>query len=203
MKGSREAILSAVRASQPEPAPLPELVGGWIAYDDPVEQFCATVRAIGGDARVVDGPAAAHALVAGLTAGSPTARVVSLVQGVGSSTVDLAALATPHALDGLDLAVVPGRIGVAENGAVWVTDEDVPHRAVYFLCEHLVLVLPASSVVPHMHAAYERLSIPSRAGGGQAFGAFLAGPSKTADIEQSLVIGAQGPRSALVLVTRD
>ena len=46
-----------------------------------------------------------------------------------------------------------------------------------------------------MHAAYQQLN-------GQNFdyGLFLSGPSKTADIEQSLVIGAQGAMSLTVIL---
>jgi L-lactate dehydrogenase complex protein LldG len=82
---------------------------------------------------------------------------------------------------------------VAENGSIWVTDRAVRHRALFFIVQHLALVIPAHSIVHNMHQAYDRLEL-----GGAEFGVFIAGPSKTADIEQSLVIGAHGPRSLTV-----
>jgi L-lactate dehydrogenase complex protein LldG len=101
-------------------------------------------------------------------------------------------------LDGLSLAEVEvleidGEFGVAENGAIWLTEEALPHRVAPFICQHLVIHV--KKIVPHMHAAYEELKKPS-----SSFGLFLAGPSKTADIEQSLVIGAHGARSLTVVI---
>jgi L-lactate dehydrogenase complex protein LldG len=101
-------------------------------------------------------------------------------------------------LYGLSLAEVEvleidGEFGVAENGAIWLTEESLPHRVAPFICQHLVINV--SKIVPNMHAAYEELKKPS-----SRFGLFLAGPSKTADIEQSLVIGAHGARSLTVVI---
>jgi L-lactate dehydrogenase complex protein LldG len=101
-------------------------------------------------------------------------------------------------MDGLRLADVEvleidGAFGVAENGAIWLTEEDMPHRVAPFICKHLVVNV--SKIVPNMHAAYAELKNPS-----SSFGLFLAGPSKTADIEQSLVIGAHGARSLTVVI---
>ena len=101
-------------------------------------------------------------------------------------------------LDGLSLAEVEvleidGEFGVAENGAIWLTEEALPHRVAPFICQHLVINV--SKIVPNMHAAYEELKKPN-----SSFGLFLAGPSKTADIEQSLVIGAHGARSLTVVI---
>jgi L-lactate dehydrogenase complex protein LldG len=102
-------------------------------------------------------------------------------------------------LDGLSLAEVEvleidGAFGVAENGAIWLTEEALPHRVAPFICQHLVIKV--KKIVPHMHAAYEELGYMT-----SGFGLFLAGPSKTADIEQSLVIGAHGARSLTVVIS--
>jgi L-lactate dehydrogenase complex protein LldG len=102
------------------------------------------------------------------------------------------------ALDGLSLAEVElleidGKFGVAENGAIWLTEEALPHRVAPFICQHLVIHV--QKIVPNMHAAYEELKHQT-----SGFGLFLAGPSKTADIEQSLVIGAHGARSLTVVI---
>ena len=101
-------------------------------------------------------------------------------------------------MDGLSLAEVEvleidGEFGVAENGAIWLTEEALPHRVAPFICQHLVINV--KKIVPHMHAAYEELGKVN-----SGFGLFLAGPSKTADIEQSLVIGAHGARSLTVVI---
>lgn len=101
-------------------------------------------------------------------------------------------------LDGLSLAEIEvleidGEFGVAENGAIWLSEEALPHRVAPFICQHLVINI--KKIVPHMHAAYEELGKVS-----SGFGLFLSGPSKTADIEQSLVIGAHGARSLTVVI---
>jgi L-lactate dehydrogenase complex protein LldG len=57
-----------------------------------------------------------------------------------------------------------------------------------------VLVLDKNTIVANMQQAYAKLE---NAG---SYGVFIAGPSKTADIEQSLVIGAHGARSMMVLI---
>jgi L-lactate dehydrogenase complex protein LldG len=101
-------------------------------------------------------------------------------------------------MDGLSLADVEvleidGEFGVAENGAIWLTEEAMPHRVAPFICQHLVINV--TEIVPTMHAAYARLG-----GVKSGFGLFLAGPSKTADIEQSLVVGAHGARSLTIVI---
>lgn len=95
----------------------------------------------------------------------------------------------------VDLFVCEGQVGVAENGAVWITEEMMVHRSALFLSEHVVIVLDRSAIVPTLHEAYEKIDVRST-----GFGLFVAGPSKTADIEQSLVIGAHGPRSLTVFL---
>lgn len=97
--------------------------------------------------------------------------------------------------DKVDMVVIRGQLGVAENGAVWVDEQDMQIRKLPFLTSHLVLALVKSKIFPDMHAAYKEVDL-DRSG----FGVFIAGPSKTADIEQALVIGAHGPIEHTILL---
>ena len=166
---ARESILLAIRnAAVPFSPPAPLV----IQKTDSIvllEQFLRTLAEVGGRGVIRD---AAHTL---------DQLVTSIAAEVGA-----------HALT--DVLVVHGRFAVAENGAVYVDAADLEARADVVRAEHLVLVVPANTVVPTMHDAVRRIPAHS------ACGWFLSGPSKTADIEQSLVIGAQGARTLHVIV---
>jgi L-lactate dehydrogenase complex protein LldG len=194
-QSSRTQILAAVRRHLPESSPLPDLAGPWIRYPDPVAQFTSVLDMIGGRCVRVPDTAAINGHLASLPEFATSQRVLSLVPDVPSGNVDLEAVADQHDLEDIDHALLPGEFGVAENAAVWVTDDGLKHRVVYFLCQHLSLVVPVDRIVNNLAEAYERIRFD-----GPRFGAFIAGPSKTADIEQSLVIGAHGPRSLTVFL---
>ncbi|MGI2260136.1 LutC/YkgG family protein [Shewanella sp. GXUN23E] len=120
-------------------------------------------------------------------------QVLSLVDGVqGNRQLP----ATPHELKDIDFAVIEGELAVAENGAVWVPEQE-SHRVTPFICENLLLAVKQDALVANMHQAVSRLTLRSG-----SCGAFIAGPSKTADIEQSLVVGAHGACSLDVYLIR-
>jgi len=95
----------------------------------------------------------------------------------------------------VDVAIMRGEIGVAENAAVWVNEKNMGVRVLPFITQHLVLIIKGSNIVGKMHEAYQKIDVDET-----GFGVFIAGPSKTADIEQSLVIGAQAARSCHVVL---
>ena len=192
---SREDILGALRRALPRDAPLPDLSLLGVRYPDPLKQYADALTSVGGACVRVPELGAVPRALAELPQAVAAKKVVSLVPGVGPGNVDLAQVPDPRALEGLDLAILPGELAVAENGAVWIDGALLPHRAVFVIAEHLVLVVDARTVVNDMHEAYARLA--AREGG---YGVFISGPSKTADIEQALVIGAQGARSCTVFV---
>lgn len=101
----------------------------------------------------------------------------------------------PHSLKDVELTIVKAHFGVAENGALWVTDDLLGQRVSVFIPQYLAIVVQKSDIVSTMHQAYDRI-------GNQEynFGTFIAGPSKTADIEQSLVLGAHGARGLIVFI---
>ncbi len=174
---------------------MPSLEKDWIKYPDRLAQFASVLKSIGGQCFAVADVAEANARLSEIPVYREAEQTISLVPGIGQSNVDLAKIADPHELEPIDFAIMPGQFGVAENAAIWVTDRNLPLRALYFIVQHLALVIPVGEIVDNMHQAYERLQF-DRA----EFSAFIAGPSKTADIEQSLVIGAHGPRSLTVFV---
>lgn len=193
-RSSRDAILAALRAAGAPQSPAPDLARLGVRFPDLVAQLADAVAAVGGALVRVPGPEALAPTVRALAIQVGAARVASAVPGV-EGDVRLDELADPHDLEGIGLAILPGAFAVAENGAVWLPTAGLRHRGVFVVAEHLALVVAREDVVADMHEAYGRVAFP-----GAGFGTFVAGPSKTADIEQALVIGAHGPRSCVVLL---
>lgn len=191
---SKARILELIRARQVADAELPRLDHAWLRFDDPAAPFQAQVEGVGGRVLRAENAADIERQLRVDQRFAKAALVYSGIDGIGGN-LDLSQIDDPHALEAVDWAILPGEFGVAENGAIWVTDQGLPHRAIYFIVQHLALVLPESQLVHNMHEAYARVSL-----GESSFGAFISGPSKTADIEQSLVIGAHGPRSLTVFL---
>jgi L-lactate dehydrogenase complex protein LldG len=192
---SKQAILDVLRGTAVEAVPLPDLDGPWTEFADPRRQFLTVLSAVGGNGMVVHNLEQLNAELAKIPAYRDAKKVCSVVAGVHKANVDAAAYGDPHQFEDVDFFVAPGEFAVAENAAVWVHDRALRHRVLYFLSQHVALVVPAGEMVSNMHQAYERLSFEQ-----PYFGMFLCGPSKTADIEQSLVIGAHGARSLTVFL---
>ncbi len=194
MSDSRRAVLDALRAAGAPEAPPPDVSGLGARFPDLPAKLADAVAAVAGTLVRVPDTAALAAAVAALAQKLGASRVASAVPGVPGN-VALDALADPHELEGIGLAVLAAAFAVAENGAVWLPTAGLKHRGVFVVAEHLALTVPASEIVNDMHEAYRRVSFP-----GAGFGVFIAGPSKTADIEQALVIGAHGARSCTVFL---
>lgn len=122
-------------------------------------------------------------------------NIFSLSEDVKIGTIDPSGISSVKEIENLDLAIVEGDFGVAENGAVWVGDKILSHRSIPFITSHLVLLLNENEIVENLHEAYKWL-----ASFDEGYGVFISGPSKTADIEQSLVIGAQGALSTTIFI---
>lgn len=192
--GSREKILAAVKQNQPEAMPMPDIT---FLKGDPegvIEKYSTTLTNVGGKVyRVANYDEIAHIIK---EIYKPEDRIITLVPELAGITPEVFQPSlTAHHFENVDLTVMRGHFGVAENGAVWVTEELMGHRALPFITQYLAIVIKAEEIVPTMHEAYIR-----NAADVYGYGAFIAGPSKTADIEQSLVIGAHGPRGMTVFI---
>lgn len=194
---SRQSILNKLRQNLPPAMELPSLDEDWLQYPDPLAQFSEVLTGVGGQCVSVSTLTDVQRYLEGLDAYQAAAQRVSAVPGI-EATFDFNAVDDPHAVEHVDYAVLPGELAVAENAAVWVDDANVRHRVLFFITQHLALVVPRSGLLHNMHEAYNHVTVMRR-----PFGAFISGPSKTADIEQSLVIGAHGARSLTVFLVDD
>ncbi|MCB0522366.1 MAG: LUD domain-containing protein [Lewinellaceae bacterium] len=189
---SRDKILTAIRKNKPEAQAPPELPDFRRADVDLEKIFREMVVAMGGKFLQLTEKQPIETLIAEHFPNE--INIASAMPGLPGS-INLTKIRYPAQLEGVGLAILPAQFGVAENGAVWLTETDCGHRALPFIAQHLVVVLKKENLVQNMHEAYQRIRLD-----GMGFGAFIAGPSKTADIEQSLVIGAQGARSLTVML---
>jgi L-lactate dehydrogenase complex protein LldG len=186
---ARDVVLGRLRAQSVEQVELPTLEGDWIRYADPRERFRAALGEAAGVVVSVGIGSTLQEVVSELEVVRSARRWVSLAPAVAANSE---APAEPHDFADVDVVVVPARFGVAENGAVWIDGASAPVRAALYLAQHLVVLLPQGELVDNLHQAYERIAGTLVE---NAFGCFMSGPSKTADIEQALVVGAHGPRS--------
>ena len=189
---SREDILSAIRRNTQQKFEYPTWQLRATTYADPVKHFCEALAQVGGKTVLSDKDTDINALI---RERFPQAqRIASTLAEVTCATFNPDEVEHAQELDGTDVAVIAGAFGVAENGAVWIP-QTVRHKALYFIAESLVILLDRKQVVHNMHEAYARKDFDT-----YDFGSFIAGPSKTADIEQALVIGAHGARDVTVIL---
>ncbi|MGE5519313.1 MAG: LutC/YkgG family protein [Candidatus Dadabacteria bacterium] len=193
MNSSKEKILAAVKNNQPSLAPLP---GKFAAkqFETSAKKFQESLESIGGKVYFASTNAEIKQQIENLF---PSAGRFQSVIPLSDVPL-LEDLSIEHtSLQDVAVAIIPAQFGVAENGSIWVTDEELKIRILPFICENLVAILNESDIVGNMADAYDRIGSAD-----YGFGAFIAGPSKTADIEQSLVLGAHGPKSMTVIIRR-
>ncbi len=192
---SRSSILSKIKAGKPAYQDLLEVDLNIFNEDlNLLEEFKRKVEIVGGKVYSANSNADILEQLKDLYPNT-NLKYSALPDSNQFSTIDLAKIKSPQELEDLDLLVLKGEFGVAENGAIWITDDHFPIRVLPFITKDLVLVINKTDIVPYMHQAYTRLKNID-----YNFGLFLSGPSKTADIEQALVIGAQGALSLSVFI---
>ena len=129
----------------------------------------------------------------------PDAKIIaSNLPGV-EADLNPDAVGSAQELMKVDVGVVEGRIGVAENACIWIPQQ-MKEKAICFASEQLVIVLRRQDIVNNMHEAYERIEQSQEFFQKYPFGTFISGPSKTADIESALVYGAQAARGVTVVL---
>ena len=190
---NKEDILSKFRKNIIKKYDMPRLddIKG-ITYPDPLVQFISMTENVGGKVVELKKDQDINQLIKELY---PDAKeIASNLPEVTIATRNPDTIGSPQALNGTDVGVIKGMFGVAENACVWIPQTMV-EKAICFISENLVILLDRKEIVNNMHEAYKRIQFNDF-----GYGTFISGPSKTADIAQVLVMGAQAARSATVVL---
>ena len=192
---SKEDILSKYRKNIQQKYDMPSLDDiKAITYPDPLVQFITMTESVGGHVFEVKEGQNVNDIIKGLF---PDAKeIASNLPEITIATRDPDNVGRARDLNGTDVGIIRGKFGVAENACVWVP-QTMKEKAVCFISENLIILLPKSQIVNNMHEAYKRIEFDETYDG---YGTFISGPSKTADIAQVLVMGAQAARSATILL---
>ena len=211
---TREEILKQLRQNARETYDMPQLDHlKPISYTDPVAEFIQKATTTAG-AKVVELKegeqlndviqAIANALPscggggAPINGGGGAPIIASNLPGV-EAQINPDTVAEAQELMKVDVGVIEGHIGVAENACIWIP-QTMKEKAICFASEQLIIVLRRDAIVNNMHEAYERIAASKEYFQQYKFGTFISGPSKTADIESALVYGAQAARGVTVLL---
>lgn len=189
---SKELILENIRKNNlVKDVKLPSYENFGIKFENKFEMFSTMIESVGGKAFLIERQELDKTIK---ELYSEEKQIASNVDFCSLGNFDANSVDDPHLLKDIDLAVVKGNFAVAENGAIWMKNESNRHRSLYFIAQNIVIVIDEKDIVNNMHEAYEKINFEN-----SGFGVFISGPSKTADIEQSLVIGAHGPKSGYVI----
>ena len=190
---NKEDLFKKLRANTREQYDMPDMNIDGIKYADTYKQFVEMTQTVGGKVVEANKTDDLNMLIRNLY---PDAKVfASNLPYITIAQRNPDTIAEARDLDGTDVGIVEGKIGVAENGCIWIP-QTMKEKAVCFISEYLVIVLDRQSIVNNMHEAYKRIEFDST----YNFGTFISGPSKTADIEQALVMGAQAARGVTVII---
>ena len=188
---NKEELLGKLRRNTIHQFDMPETSIDGIKYENTIEQFIETSHKVGSEVIEAKAGEDLNELIRKVY---PEAQV--LASNVKGIKVDLNPDMVSEAqdLNGTDVGIVEGDIAVAENGCVWVP-QTMKERVVCFVSENLVILVHRDKIVNNMHEAYRRIHMTE-----YGYGCFISGPSKTADIEQALVMGAQAARGVTVII---
>ena len=190
---NKEDILKKYRANIQETFDMPDLSDiRAITYPDPLVQFIKMSESVGAHVMQVKEDQDINQLVKEVY--PDAVEIASNLPEVTIATRNPDTVSRARDLNGTDVGIIRGKFGVAENGCIWIPQQ-MKEKAVCFISENLVILLPKSQIVNNMHEAYRRLEFNDF-----GYGTFISGPSKTADIAQVLVMGAQAARSVTIFL---
>ena len=199
---ARAAIVAA-RLKQPPKGVIPER--GQLPHKERVALFCVMAEKLAATVERVKGPDAVpnavarylrrHNLPASLRMGADQRlaampwdeqRALELKSGPSDGDDEV----------GLSHATA----AIAETGTLVLTSGLANPTTINFLPEHHIIVVDAADIEGDLEAALARIRSDFGKGKMPRTVNLISGPSRSADIEQKLILGAHGPRALHVIV---
>ncbi len=165
---------------------------------DPVTTFTAEARRNGARVAALDSVAQVTQWLRDHARDAATDPLFHLSPSVLGRSLDWSGLTTTEETPAAagSWGVVQAHTGIAETGTVMSLSSECP-SGLLFLVERLVVIIERQAIVGYQEEAWQRLraegALPRTVN-------WITGPSRTADIEQQIQIGAHGPREADYLV---
>ena len=168
----KEDFLNKLRKNTHVQFDMPAVDVKGIQYEDTLKQFIEMTESVGGHVIEAKEGESLDELV---KKAYPEAKVfASHLPEITIAQKNPDTVAEANDLNGTDVGIVRGEVGVAENGCVWIP-QTMKEKAVLFISEYLVIFLQKDKVVNNMHEAYARIEMDPK----YNFGTFISGPSKT------------------------
>lgn len=195
---AREDILNAIRAQRVRSAVRPAAYPPPPAAADPVAAFAERAAAVNAQVRILDTAGEIPQAVADLLRGKNLPAEIHIAPD--ARAMDMGALAvkrTPPGPD--DAALTTAPFGIAETGTLAYPAAAENPASWHFRPGLEIAVLKASDIVANMESVIAR----AKAKGLPHTLNFVTGPSRTGDIEQTLELGAHGPKALAILIVRE
>ena len=184
----KDKIIQMIQKNKPSLKPQPESYSEWTNKSDPADMFCENLKLVGAEVFRIDDESSVSSFI--------SSHFPDAVDFSGTEAwKEYSSSDTIEKYDKLNIVILKGQFGVAENGAVWLDETNFPKRITPFIAQHLIIKLSRRDLVSGIIEAYRKIDLAKT-----GFGVFISGPSKTADIEQVLVFGAHGPLKHTVLL---
>lgn len=108
---------------------------------------------------------------------------------------------TKGASDGNDLVGIShAEAAIAESGTLLLSSGQNNPTSINFLADHHIVVIDAKDIKGHMEASWAYLKNDDGDIDMPRVANFITGPSRSADIEQKLLLGAHGPRALHIII---
>ncbi|HXM00600.1 MAG TPA: LUD domain-containing protein [Rhizomicrobium sp.] len=197
---ARDDILAGIRARRVSNAPRPPLYRAPTRSGDLATQFAAQAAAVHAEITVLEHASDIPQAIANILRSKNLPAIVHVPDGSalgGLPWEHAPGLTVERAAPGPDdAALAEADFGIAETGTLAYFAKAGAPASWHFRPGLEIAVVHAETIMPHMENALAQAGVLPHTVN------FVSGPSRTGDIEQTLELGAHGPKALAILIVK-